>query len=306
MGPWPRFEQEATSKAMFTRAALDFTPTCVGQVRHMATLKALSMRLKAVTNIQKITKSMKMVSAAKYARAERELKPARSYGLGTQSFFERADVKQDEKSPNHLIIAMTSDRGLCGSVHSSISRAIKAAVPEKPAGVNVKIVCIGDKSKAILGRLFPDNMLMHFVEIGKKVPVFGDAGIIANELLQTEYEFDHGELYFNIFKSVISFKTTILPVFTEKSIKDAENFHLYDSLDENVLQCYNEFALASLIFFALKESACSEQSARMTAMDAASKNAGEMIDKLTLTYNRTRQAVITKELIEIISGAAAI
>jgi len=272
----------------------------------MATLKALSMRLKAVTNIQKITKSMKMVSAAKYAKAERELKPARSYGLGTQSFFDRAEVKQDEKSPNHLIIAMTSDRGLCGSVHSSISRAIKAAVPEKPSGVNVKIVCIGDKSKAVLGRLFPDNMLMHFVDVGKKVPVFGDAGIIANELLQTEYEFDHGELYFNIFKSVISFKTTILPVFTEKSIKEAENFHLYDSLDENVLQCYNEFALASMIYFALKESACSEQSARMTAMDAASKNAGEMIDKLTLTYNRTRQAVITKELIEIISGAAAI
>merc|ERR1711976_546216 len=116
------------------------------------------MRLKAVKNIQKITKSMKMVSA-KYAKAERELKPARSYGLGAKSFFERADVKQDEKDPNHLVIAMTSDRGLCGAVHTSIARAIRASVPEKPAGTNVKIVCIGDKSKGILGRLFPDLML---------------------------------------------------------------------------------------------------------------------------------------------------
>merc|ERR1711976_741317 len=275
---------------MFTRAAVEFTPTCVGQVRHMATLKALSMRLKVVTNIQKITKSMKMVSAAKYARAERELKPARSYGLGTQSFFDRADVKQDEKSPNHLIIAMTSDRGLCGSVHSSISRAIKSAVPEKPAGTNVKIICIGDKSRAILGRLFPDNMLMHFVDIGKKVPVFGDAAIIANELINTDYEYDHAELYFNVFRSVISYKATILPIFSQKNIMEAEKYGLYDSLDENVIKCYNEFALASLLYFTMKESAASEQSARMTAMDAASKNAGEMIDKLTLTYNRTRQA----------------
>ncbi|ELU03111.1 hypothetical protein CAPTEDRAFT_173744 [Capitella teleta] len=278
----------------------------------MATLKALSMRLKAVTNIQKITKSMKMVSAAKYAKAERELRPARSYGMGVQTFFDRAEVKQKEEGNKRLIVAMTSDRGLCGAVHTNIGRQIKALVPELPAGTEFKLICIGDKSRAILGRIYPAEMLMHFVDIGKKVPVFGDASAIANEIINLDYEFDHAELYFNIFKSVISYNTTAVPIFSRKNIEEAEKFNLYDSIDENVIQCYNEFALSSLLFFAMKESAASEQSARMTAMDAASKNAGEfccgekMIEKLTLTYNRTRQAVITKELIEIISGAAAL
>lgn len=123
------------------------------QLPHTPSLSlAVSIRLKAVSNIQKITKSMKMVSAAKYAKAERELKPARSYGLGVQSFFDHCEVKQESGGTNHLIVAMTSDRGLCGAVHTSIARAIKAAIPEKPSGATVKLICIGDKSKAILGR----------------------------------------------------------------------------------------------------------------------------------------------------------
>ncbi|PWS22610.1 F0F1 ATP synthase subunit gamma, partial [Enterococcus faecium] len=99
------------------------------------------------------------------------------------------------------------------------------------------------------------------------------------------------------------YKTEEKPVFSMETVADAETMGIYDDIDADVLRNYQEFALANLIFYGLKESACSEQSARMTAMDAASKNAGEMIDKLTLTFNRTRQAVITKELIEIISGA---
>ena len=113
-------------------------------------------------------------------------------------------------------------------------------------------------------------------------------------------------MYFNIFKTIVAYNTTILPVFNMENVANAEKLSLYDSLDQDVLQSYNEFALASLTFYALKESAASENSQRMTAMDGASKNAGEMIDKLTLAYNRTRQAVITRELIEIISGAAAL
>nr|AOR07085.1 mitochondrial F-type ATP synthase subunit gamma [Enchytraeus cf. crypticus SL-2017] len=276
------------------------------QTRNMATLKAISMRLKAVKNIQKITKSMKMVSAAKYAKAERDLRTARVYGHGAQAFYEKAEVEQDEKKPNHLIVAMTSDRGLCGSVHSNIVRGIKADLPLKPAGTSFKIIAIGDKSRSMLGRLFKNDMLMHFVDIGKKPPLFEDASVIAQEILKSGYQYDFGQLYHNIFRSVVAYKTVTMPIFNTQSLNEAKKLSLYDSVDEDVLTCYREFSLVSLFYFALKESACSEQSQRMSSMDNATKNAGEMIDGLTLKYNRQRQAVITNELVEIISGAAAL
>jgi len=272
----------------------------------MATLRDINNRLKAVKNIQKITKSMKIVSAAKYAKAEKELKPARAYGGGATAFFEKAEVTQDPQKPNHLIIAMSSDRGLCGGIHSNIFKAIRADLKEKPAGTNVKIIAIGDKQRGLLARYWKENMLMHFADVGKKAPTFADASFIAQSILDCGYEFDHGELYYNVFKSVVSYKTTIMPIFNDEQTANAGKISLYDSLDEDVMKCYNEFSLASLLFFAFKESSCSELSSRMTAMDAASKNAGEMIDKLSLMYNRKRQAVITTELIEIISGAAAL
>jgi len=249
---------------------------------------------------------MKMVSAAKYAKAERDLRLARPYGSGAQAFYEKAEITQDEKKPNHLIIAMTSDRGLCGSVHSNIVRAIKAAIPAKPPGTDFKLIAIGDKARSILSRLYKDKMLLHFVDIGKRPPLFQDAAIVALEILKCPYEFDFGELYYNVFRSVVAYRTTIQPVFTPQSISQGNKLSLYDSVDEEVLRSYREFSLASLVYFAMKESACSEQSQRMTAMDSATKNAGEMIDKLTLKYNRQRQAVITNELVEIISGAAAL
>ena len=285
-------------------------PVCVlpnsTQSRNMATLKAISMRLKSVKSIQKITKSMKMVSAAKYARAEKDLRTARAYGHGAQVFYDKAEVAQDDKKPNHLIIAMTSDRGLCGSVHSNIIRSIKADVPQKPSGTNLKFIAIGDKSRSMLARLFRNDILMHFVDIGKKPPAFEDASKIAQEILKTNYQFDVGHMYHNIFRSVVAYKTTVMPIFNTQSINESKKLSLYDSVDEDVLTCYREFSLVSLIFFALKESACSEQSQRMSSMDNATKNAGEMIDALTLKYNRQRQAVITNELVEIISGAAAL
>lgn len=290
---------------MFSRAATTFSPTST-QVRGMATLKAISMRLKAVTNIQKITKSMKMVSAAKFAKAERELRPAKAYGTGVQAFVEKSELEQDQKKQEHLLVALTSDRGLCGGVHSAVAKAIRAKVEEKPDGMNFKIVAIGDKSRAMLGRRFPNEMLMQFNDIGKSPPTFGDAAVVANEIINCGYEFDVGEIYFNIFRTVISYRTTNLPLFTLNQLSDAPKIALYDSVDEEVLRSYNEFSLASLVFYAMKEAAATEQSQRMSAMDNATKNAGEMIDKLTMTFNRTRQAVITRELIEIISGAAAL
>jgi F-type H+-transporting ATPase subunit gamma len=137
-------------------------------------------------------------------------------------------------------------------------------------------------------------------------PTFLDAAKLANEIMNLGYEFTDGKIIYNKFKSVVSYSAQNMPLYSLKSVESAPKLAVYDSIDSDVLSSYMEFSLASLLFYAMKENACSEQSSRMTAMDNASKNAGEMIDKLTLTFNRTRQAVITRELIEIISGAAAL
>jgi len=201
---------------------------------------------------------------------------------------------------------MTSYRGLCGGVHSSICKTIRNELLEKENLDNVAIICIGDKSRAQLSRLFPKQILSVGSEIGRLPPQFGDAAKIASAILNCGFEFDAGKLYYNQFRSVVSYKTKTLDIFPAGAVEQAKNLSVYDSLDSDVMQSYLEYSLASLIYYCLKEGACSEQSSRMTAMDNSSKNAGEMIDKLTLTYNRTRQAVITGELIEIISGAAAL
>ncbi|XP_049561699.1 ATP synthase subunit gamma, mitochondrial isoform X4 [Orcinus orca] len=225
------------------------------QVRNMATLKDITRRLKSIKNIQKITKSMKMVAAAKYARAERELKPARVYGIGSLALYEKADIKVPEDKKKHLLIGVSSDRGLCGAIHSSIAKHLKNEVANlTAAGKEVKIVGVGDKLRSILHRTHSNQFLVTFKEVGRRPPTFGDASVIALELLNSGYEFDEGSIIFNRFRSVISYKTEEKPIFSLGTIASA----------------------------------------------------AEMIDKLTLTFNRTRQAVITKELIEIISGAAAL
>jgi len=290
---------------MFTLSRI--APICAENARGMATLKDIRMRLKSVKNIQKITKSMKMVSAAKYARAERDLKPVKPFGAGAQAFYERAEVKSDEsEDPKTLLVAITSDRGLCGAVHSSVAKAIKLMINESKNPDNIKVVCVGDKSRGMLARIYSKNILMNFNDIGRKPPTFADAAFIAQNIIASGYEFSKGILLYNKFKSVVSYQTTQMPLHTLTAIQAAPKISIYDSLDSSVLQMYQEYSLASLIYYALKENATSEQSSRMTAMDNASKNAGEMIDKLTLTFNRTRQAVITRELIEIISGASAL
>lgn len=279
-----------------------------GQTRGMATLKDIRVRLKSVTNIRKITQSMKMVSAAKYARAERDLKKARSFGSGALQFYERSDLvtEEDKGKPGTLIVAITSDRGLCGAVHSSVAKKVRHIMATEPDASKIQIVCVGDKAKLMLARQFTSNVMMMFNDFGKKPPQFGDAREVASQILQSDFEFDRGIIIYNRFKSVVSYDTTEIPIFSRASINMSPKITVYDSLDEEVLRSYYEYSLASLIYYAMKENACSEQSSRMTAMDSASKNAGEMIQKLTLTFNRTRQAVITKELIEIISGAAAL
>lgn len=278
------------------------------QTRSYVTLKDINMRLKSVKNIQKITKSMKMVSAAKFAQAERSLKHCRPYGEGLLEFTEKAEVEPEaDNVKKHLIIAISSDRGLCGGIHTSICKAVNASMKEQKDGLETKIVCVGDKARSILQRTYAENMLFSVNDIGKKNITFLDASIIASEILKQGYEYDSGDIFYNRFKSVISYNTINKPFYsTDLLSSSSKNFGLYDSLDNETLQCFQEFQMASLIFYGLKENAASEQSARMSAMDNATKNAGEMISKLTLYYNRTRQAVITRELIEIISGAAAL
>ncbi|XP_032896040.1 ATP synthase subunit gamma, mitochondrial isoform X3 [Amblyraja radiata] len=292
---------------MFARTGVLVLVPQWGQVRNMVTLKDITRRLKSIKNIQKITQSMKMVAAAKYARAERELKPARVYGTGALALYEKAGIKAPEDQARHLIIGVTSDRGLCGGVHSNVAKNIRNQMQQlTSAGKEVKIATIGDKLRALLQRKYGSNILLMFKEVGRKPPTFGDASFIAAELLNSGYEFDKGAVIFNRFKSVISYNTQEQPVFSYDALAGSENLSVYDDIDADVLRNYQEFSLVNIIYFGLKESTTSEQSARMTAMDSASKNASEIIDKLTLTYNRTRQAVITKELIEIISGAAAL
>ncbi|XP_029471296.1 ATP synthase subunit gamma, mitochondrial isoform X3 [Rhinatrema bivittatum] len=278
-----------------------------GQVRNMATLKDITRRLKSIKNIQKITKSMKMVAAAKYTKAERELKPARVYGTGALALYEKAEIKAPEDKTKYILVGISSDRGLCGAIHSSVAKVIKNEISTlSSSGKEVMVVGVGDKLRGILQRTHGNHLLLTFKELGRKPPTFGDASIIATELLNSGYEFDQGSVIFNRFRSVISYKTEEKPMFSFDTVSNSENMSIYDDIDADVLRNYQEFALANIIYYSLKESTTSEQSARMTAMDNASKNASEMIDKLTLTFNRTRQAVITKELIEIISGAAAL
>jgi len=249
---------------------------------------------------------MKMVSAAKFARAERDLKSARPYGEGSKAFYDHAEVQEEEgTAPKKLIVALSSDRGLCGATHSSIVKAIKAMMQE-PGNDNTKMVVVGDKAKTLLQKQHVNDFLLSVKETGRLPPTFEDASTIAQEILSSEEKFDKLDIYYNRFKTVVSYKTSNMPAYSSEMLQGSQVVQLYDSLDEELLNCYNEFTIANLLFFGMKEAACSEQSARMTAMDSASKNASEMIDKLTLTFNRTRQAAITRELIEIISGAAAL
>uniref|UniRef100_A0A6A7FPB7 F-ATPase gamma subunit n=1 Tax=Hirondellea gigas TaxID=1518452 RepID=A0A6A7FPB7_9CRUS len=204
----------------------------------MATLKQISMRLKSVKNIQKITRSMKMVSAAKYARAERELKSARPYGAGTTAFYEKIEPEAVPNKPNQLIIAMSSDRGLCGGIHSAVCRIIKAEVAASPHPENIAIVCVGDKSRAQLSRVIPQNILFQVNEVGRKAATFEDASAIATAVINSGYEYGSGKILYNKFKSVVSYKTTVLPIYNLESITAAEKLGVYDSLDADVVQCY--------------------------------------------------------------------
>ncbi len=295
----------------------------------MASLKDLRNRIASVKSTQKITSAMKMVAAAKLRRAQEQAEAARPYAermdrvLGSlaASLRGRAGVSPmlagtgDDRT--HLLIAITSDRGLCGGFNGSIvrrTRQMAEALAE--AGKTVRIVCVGRKGRDLLRRDLGDAIVASYTDVGRRRLGFEDADEIAGRVTEmfAAGEFDVCTMVYNRFKSAISQVVTaqqLIPFAPpEEEAGDGAGasaaVYSYEPDEAEILADLLPRNLAVQVFRGLLESAASEHGARMSAMDNATRNAGDMIKGLTLTYNRTRQAQITKELIEIISGAEAL
>jgi F-type H+-transporting ATPase subunit gamma len=296
----------------------------------MPNLKDLKIRINSTKNTQKITSAMKMVSAAKLRRAQEQAVAARPYAermervLGSLA----ASMAGKDNAPAllagtgsdqvHLLVVMTSDRGLCGAFNSSIVRqARKMARDLKANGKTVKILTVGRKAKEQLKREFQPLIVGSIEDVGKPRLTFDAAAKIA---VQIRHMFEAGEfdvctIIYNKFKSAIAQIVTpqqLIPFALasaneNNAAKTADaQLYEYEPDEESILADLLPRNMSMQVYRALLENAASEHGARMTAMDNATRNAGEMINKLTINYNRTRQANITKELIEIISGAEAV
>ncbi|MBT5646255.1 MAG: F0F1 ATP synthase subunit gamma [Rhodospirillaceae bacterium] len=295
----------------------------------MPSLKDLRMRIDSVKSTQKITSAMKMVAAAKLRRAQEQAEAARPYAermermlgslAGSMASAEGAPklLAGTGKQDVQLLVVMTSDRGLCGAFNSSIVRDTRRMVAELQAdGKEVKILCVGRKGWASLRREF-EPIIVDLIEgVGRPRLSFDDAQGISNRVLEMfeAGEFDVCTLIYNRFKSVISQIVTrqqVVPFAVDAPAADeeAENtgtVYDYEPDETEILEVLLPRNMSVQVFRSLLENNASEHGARMSAMDNASRNAGDMIDSLTLNYNRTRQAFITRELIEIISGAEAV
>jgi F-type H+-transporting ATPase subunit gamma len=296
----------------------------------MPSLKDLRVRINSVRSTQKITSAMKMVAAAKLRRAQEQAEAARPYAERMQRVLASlaASVAGREGAPPllagrgsdkvHLIVVMTSDRGLCGAFNSSIVRGARRRIRElQGGGHDVKILCVGRKGRDQLRRDFGRLIVATIEEVGKPRLTYGAAEGIARRIMAMfeAGEFDVCTIVYNRFKSVITQVVTIqqLIPFEPEAASTAASvaepslaLYEYEPEEDEILADLLPRNLGVQVFRALLENAASEEGARMTAMDSATRNAGEMINRLTINYNRTRQAVITKELIEIISGAEAL
>lgn len=258
------------------------------------------MRLKSIKNIEKITKTMKTVASSKLPKASRMMNQAKVYGETSDELFKNAETKEGEGKT--LYIVASSDKGLCGGVHSQLSKATRRALVDHK---DADVVILGDKCKAQLSRQTPDNILMTFNQIGKEVPTFQDAQAIADLIIKTGNSYEKIEVIYNKYVSGIAYEPATINAFSQEAFKNSPNFAAYE-IEDDVLANLSEFTFANSIYWALVEGHACELSARRNAMDNASKNAGEMIDKFTITYNRTRQAVITTGLVDIVTGAMAL
>ncbi|KAI9183181.1 atp3 gamma subunit of the F1 sector of mitochondrial F1F0 ATP synthase [Blastocladiella emersonii ATCC 22665] len=268
----------------------------------MATLKEIQMRLKSITNIGKITKSMKMIASTKMTRAQRAMDAARINGTAATALLKHAGT-QPAEGPNGAFIAVSSDRGLCGGIHSSITKNIKRTVAKDgPA----ELVVLGDKCRNQLAREFRNNVRLTYSQLGKTVPSFLEASLIADAVLaDKDLAALKTAIVYNKFMTVISYESTQMPVVSAEALKASPKLAAYETEGE-VLKELHHFLFATSLHWAMNEGHASEFSARRGAMDNATKNAGEMVDRLTLLYNRQRQASITNDLVDIITGASAL
>jgi F-type H+-transporting ATPase subunit gamma len=288
----------------------------------MPSLKDLKNRIASVKNTRKITKAMQMVAAAKLRRAQEAAEAARPYAermTGVMSAL-AAGVGTGEGAPKllagngrdqvHLLVVMTSERGLCGGFNSSIVKLARLRAAELVAkGKTVKILTVGKKGREQLKRDWAQTFVGHVDLSDVKRVGYVNAQAIAREAMAAfaADEADVVTIFYNRFKSVISQIPTEQQVIPAKfEATSATALYDYEPSEEAILADLLPRGVATQIFTALLENGASEQGARMSAMDNATRNAGDMINKLTIQYNRSRQAAITKELIEIISGAEAL
>ncbi len=291
----------------------------------MATLKALRMRIASVKSTQKITSAMKMVAAAKLRRAQEQAEAARPYALrmGRMLGSLAASMTAGAGAPKllagtgadkvHLLVVATSDRGLCGGFNSTIVRLVRSDIRKLQAeGKTVKLLCVGRKGREQLRRDYANLIVGSIDELNRKRLSFADATRVSDKVLAMfdAGEFDVCAFYYARFKSAISQVPTRLQLVpfvpSEAPANDTGASYEYEPEEGEILAALLPRNLAVQVYGGLLENGASEQGARMSAMDSATRNAGDMIKKLTLNYNRSRQASITKELIEIISGAEAV
>ena len=292
----------------------------------MASLKALKVRINSVKSTQKITKAMKMVAAAKLRRAQEAAEAGRPYAQRLEAVVASlaSKVTINETSPKllagtgkdqvHLLVVATSDRGLAGAFNSNIARLARRRAQELIAeGKTVKFYTIGRKGRAVLARAFPKDII-HSAEPGDLGKLgFAEARAWADDLIARfeAGEFDVAHLFYAHFKSVLTQEPTeqqIIPVAIREAAESAEAGAVveYEPDEEAILADLLPRNVGIQIYRAMRENAASEQGSKMTAMDNATRNAGDLIKRLSIQYNRARQAAITTELVEIISGAEAL
>ena len=294
----------------------------------MPNLKDLKTRIDSVKSTQKITSAMKLVAAAKLRRAQEMAEASRPYSSRMNEVIASLASKSDASSApallvgraevkTHLLVMVSADKGLCGGFNAFITRAAREVIAEKEAaGQKVLIYVVGRKSADALGNEIQDKTFERVEGVQGTNVVFGDAEEIGTKIIEgfEAGSFDAVSMLYNKFVSVIKQDVThqsLIPaevgdVAEDEAPAGAVASYEYEPDEEEILNALLPRNVATQVFSALLESSASELAARMTAMDNATRNAGDMIDRLTLVYNRTRQANITKELIEIISGAEAL
>ena len=292
----------------------------------MPSLDDLKKRIKSVKSTQKITKAMKMVAAAKLRKAQENAEKGRPYSQKMQNIILNLTKSINDpsnapkllvgtgKDNTYLCVVLTADRGLCGGFNSNICKLAKSNFNNILAeGKNLKIITVGSKGLDQIKREYGKYIVKKFSFKEKKQISFKEAEIIGNEIINLfdQNEFDKWILYYNNFRNVITQipqAQQIIPAESAESENTKENnlSYEFEPDEDEILEDLLPKNISTQVFKAFLENAASEQGSRMTAMDNATRNAGDLVDKLTINYNRSRQASITKELIEIISGAESL